>query len=58
MERIATPHFWRIFIEERGDHETKPDIVVPVVRVVPVAVGAAHIILIIVERAAPQNAVV
>lgn len=36
-------------------HHTKPDVVVPVVRVVPVAVRTAHVPLIIVERAAAQH---
>lgn len=39
----------------RRHHNTKTDVVVPVVRVVPVAVRAAHVPLIIVERAAAQH---
>jgi len=34
---------------------TKPDIVVPVVRIVPVAVGAPAVVTIIVPRAAAHN---
>lgn len=39
----------------RHHHNTKTDIVVPVVRVVPVADRTAHVPLIIVERAAAQH---
>jgi len=38
-------------------HTPKPVVPVPVVGIVPVARGAADVLLIIVERAAPQNAV-
>jgi hypothetical protein len=38
-------------------HDPKSDVVVPVVRVVPVAIGAAHVPLIVEEVAAPQHAV-
>lgn len=38
-----------------GRHHTKPDVVVPVVRVVLVAVRTTHVPLIIVERAAAQH---
>jgi hypothetical protein len=40
-----------------SDHHPKPNIVVPVVRVVPVAVRTTHVPLIVVERAATQHAV-
>jgi hypothetical protein len=40
-----------------SNDDPKPVVVVPVVRVVPVADGTAHIPLIIVERAAAQHAV-
>jgi hypothetical protein len=40
-----------------GHHHSKSDIVVPVIRVVPVAVGAADVVLIIVERPSPQHPV-
>ena len=36
-------------------HHTKPDIVIPVVRIVVVAIRTAHVPLIIVERAAAQH---
>jgi len=39
----------------RHHHNPKTDVVVPVVRVVPVAVRTAHVPLIIVERAAAQH---
>jgi hypothetical protein len=39
-----------------GRHNSKSDIPVPVVRIVPVAGGAPHILFIIVERATTQNA--
>lgn len=38
-------------------HNTKPVVVVPIVRVVPVAVRRAHVPCFIVERAAAQNTV-
>jgi len=38
-------------------HHPKPAVPVPVVRIVPVAVGAAHVPLIVVERAPTQHAV-
>ena len=41
-----------------GHHTPKPDVVVAVVRIVPVAVGAAHVPMIIVEGAAAQHLVV
>ena len=41
--------------EKRGRNHPKTDVVVPVVRVVPVAEGAAHVVLIVVERAATQH---
>lgn len=44
--------------EKRGDHHPKTDVVVPVVRVVPVAVRTADVPLIVVERAAAQHTVI
>ena len=41
--------------EKCGQHNTKTPIVVPVIWIVPVTVGAAHVPLIIVERPATQN---
>lgn len=38
-----------------GRNYPKPDIVVPVVRVVPVAVGAPHVVVVVVERATAQR---
>jgi hypothetical protein len=45
-------------MEKRGQHHSKPDIVVPVVGIVPVANRAANVVLIIVERATTQHSVV
>ena len=42
-------------MEKRRHYNTKPDIPVPVVGIVPVAIGTADVPLIIVERAAPQH---
>ena len=39
-----------------GSNHPKPVVFVTVVRIVPVAVGAAHVPTIVVERAAPQDA--
>ena len=36
-------------------HHTKPNVVVPVIGIVVVAIGATHVPLIIVERAATQH---
>lgn len=44
-------------LEKRGHHHPKADIVVPVVRIVPVAVRTTRVPLIIVERATAQNTV-
>jgi hypothetical protein len=41
-----------------SDHHPQPDIVVTITYVVPVAVRRARVPLIVVERAAAQNAVV
>jgi hypothetical protein len=41
-----------------SDHHPQPDIVVTITYVIPVAVRRAHVPLIVVERAAAQNAVV
>lgn len=41
-----------------GDHHPKTDVVVPVVRVVPIAVGTARVPLIIVEGTTTQHPVV
>jgi len=41
-----------------SDHHPKPDVVVTVMRVVPVAVRRARVVPIVVPRAAPQHAVV
>jgi hypothetical protein len=41
--------------EEREDHYPKTDVVVPVVRVVPVAVSTASVHFIVVPRAAAQS---
>jgi hypothetical protein len=38
-------------------HHPKSDVPVPVVRVVPVAVGTPHVPVVVVERAAPQHTV-
>ncbi len=38
-----------------GDHDSKTVVVVPVVRVVPVAVRAARVVLVVVPRAATQH---
>jgi hypothetical protein len=38
-------------------HHPKSDVVVPVVRVVPVAIGTPHVPVVIVERPAPQHTV-
>ena len=46
---------FRRCMEKRGQHHSKPDIPVTVVRIVPVAHGAAHIVLIVVERAPTQH---
>ena len=43
--------------EKRGHHHTKTDVVVPVVRVVPVAIRTAEVPVIIVERTAAHHAV-
>lgn len=37
-------------------HNTKTNVVVPVVRIVPVAIGATHVVTIVVERATTQEA--
>jgi hypothetical protein len=44
-------------VETREHHHPKADVRVPVVRMVPVAVGAAHVLMIVPKRAAPQHAV-
>ena len=42
--------------ELRDEHDAEASVVVPVVRVVPVAIGAAHVLCIIVERAPTKHA--
>jgi hypothetical protein len=39
-----------------GAHEPKSVVVVPVVRIVPVTPGGAHVVVLIVERPAPHHA--
>jgi hypothetical protein len=41
----------------REHRDPKSDVVIPVVRVVPVAIGAPHVPVVVVERAAPQHTV-
>jgi ribulose bisphosphate carboxylase small subunit len=43
-------------MEECRQHHPKPYIVVPVVRVVPVAIGTAQVLLIVVERPPTNHA--
>lgn len=45
-----------VVIEKRGHHHPKTVVVVPVVRVVPVAVGDARVAMIVVERATTHHA--
>ena len=48
--------FWGIDKDVGHNPNPKTVVVVPVVRIVPVAVGTAGVFAIIVERAAPQHA--
>lgn len=41
--------------EKCGQHHTKTHVVVPVVRIVPIAAGTTHVPVIIVERPATNN---
>lgn len=41
--------------KKRGRHHPKPDIPVPVVRVIVVAIGTPHVVVGVVERAATQH---
>jgi hypothetical protein len=52
---VARLHFWQS--NDVGKHNPKTDVVVEVVWVVPVAVRAAGVPMIIVERTAAQHAI-
>ncbi len=39
----------------RTQHQTKPYVVIPVVGLIPVAVGAARVVSLVVERTAPHD---
>jgi hypothetical protein len=51
-DRPAAPQFRQFTVKKFEERHTKTDVVVPVVRVVPVAVGAADVPLIVVEGTA------
>lgn len=42
-------------LEKRERRDTKTDVVVPIVRVVVIAISAPHVPIIVVERAATQH---
>jgi len=56
VAKAATRTTILTYLEKRGDYYSKSVVVVPVVWIVPVAVGTAGVVFIIVERAAAKNA--